>query len=76
VVGGERSIKLGYIWFSAKFMYVKGKYFIKKGKALFSGGGIILTKTGKTLNIFFKLFILRQLVLRSIAKRETAQIIF
>jgi len=57
-------------------MYVKGKFLIKKGKALFSKGGFYLTEIGKTLNIFFKLFTLRQLVLRSIAKRETAQIIF
>jgi len=59
-------------------MYVKGNCILlrKKGKALFGGGGFdYFTETRKTLNVFSLFITLRQLVLRSFAKRETAQII-
>jgi len=42
MIRGERSIKLGYIWFSAKFMYVKGGYDKKRVKHFLVVGDLIV----------------------------------
>jgi hypothetical protein len=76
VIRGERLIKLGDSWFSAKFIEVKRlDYFLNRVKQLIIlGDRKKSTYITETLNMFKIILTVRMWVLRSMFEREIAQI--
>ena len=70
---GERPIKLGNSWFSAKSIEVDRRVFALGGRALDGLGGASLTKPNQTPNTGECSVAARRRVLRSVVERETAQ---